>query len=367
MFVHRAYLYVVCLVLIPTARCQLTGQTSGLDNYTVAQAEYDGVGSSEIVKTYRRGAQVLVEINRETGSQKYHKRALVDLNEKQSLEWNLDERDLDCSKVSFDGEAGWHGPFLDLPAMMERRNLRQIGTEILHGWTANIFEYDVDERGQKKARIWTDSKSNLQLMTQVDNEDSLPPLTTSEVLDVNYELPPASLFVPPKQCAAAFAGPRVPTRQDRIAEATSSNALDFEEVEPLATSKTSCDVIFRVVRWGSMEPIDSGFRVGLDLTSDSHSYFFSDRYLGGGGLREVTSQLRDNSLRIGAAPAHFSLEAVFSDRSGGHIGPITGMSMGRRCFGPETTLLLVIKKNASTKTKDEHVWLWVKSGKYATP
>jgi hypothetical protein len=299
-------------------------------------------------------------MNGETGSQKIHKGVLLDLNQKQTLEWNLDDKDLGCSKSSFDGRAGWNGLFLDLKDMVERNNLRQVGTEILHGSTANVFEYDVDERGEKRVRVWADPKSNLQLKTQAVG-DSVPSLTTSELLDVNYALPPASLFVPPKKCAAAIAGPRVPTRQERIVEATSSDAQDFEEVEPLATSKASCNVVFRVVRWGSMEPFNSGFRVGLDLTSSSHSYSFSDKYMGGGGLREVTSQLNGNSLRIDGAPAHFSLEVLLGH--GNNL--VNGMILGRRCFGPETTLLLVVKNNGMKK--DEHVWLWVKSGKYATP
>lgn len=130
------------------------------------------------------------EMSSEAGSQKMGRRVLFDLNEKQTLEWNLDDRDLVCSKNSFDGGADWNGPFLDPAARVERNNLRQIGTGILHGSTANIFEFEADERGLKRVRVWADSKSNLQLKTQVF-EDSLPPLTTSEVLNVSYALPPA--------------------------------------------------------------------------------------------------------------------------------------------------------------------------------
>lgn len=351
MFMHRVLLCGVWLLLLSTARCQLTTQASGPDNYTVTQAIYGGVGT-ELIKTYRRGPKVLEEMTSVAGSQKMGKRVLFDLNEKQTLEWNLDDKDLGCSKNSFDGGAGWNGPFLDVPAIMERGNLRQIGTEVLHGSTANVFEIDADERGQSKVRVWADAKSNLQLKTQVV-EGSVPPLTTSEVLDVNYALPPAALFRPPKQCATAIAGPRIPTRQERIAEATSSNAQEFEEVDPVATSKASCDVVFRVAHWGSMEPFNSAFRVGLDLTNGSHSYFFSDKYLGGGGLHEVTSQLNGNSLHIEGAPPHFSLEVLLGD---GNTVP-TGMIIGRRCFGPVTTLLLVVKN--SGKKNDEHVWLSV--------
>jgi len=359
MFVRRDLSCVVWLLLLSTARGQLTTKVSGLDHYTVTQALYAGVGS-ETMKTHRRGPKVLVEMNGQMGSQKILKLELIDLKERQSLEWNLDEKALGCIKNSFDGGAGWNGPFLDLAGIGERNNLRQIGTEILHGSTAKVFEFDVDEKGEKRVRVWADSKSNLQLKTQVV-EDSVPPLTTSEVLDVNYASPPASLFVPPKQCAAAIAGPRVPTREERIAEATSSNAQDFQEVEPLTNSKASCNVVFQVVRWGSMEPFNSGFRVGLDLMNGSHSYSFSDKHMGGGDLREVTSQLNGNSLRIEGAPAHFLLAVILVP---GNNFP-TSMIIGRRCFGPETTLLLVVKNDG--KKNDEHLWLWVKSGKYATP
>jgi hypothetical protein len=214
MFMYRALLCGVWLLLLSTARCQLTTQASGPDSYTVTQAIYGRAGS-ELIKTCRRGPKVLEEMNSVAGSQKISKRVLSDLNEKQTLEWNLDDRDLGCSKNSFDGGAGWNGPFLDPAAMVERNNLRQIGTEILHGSTANIFEFHADERGRKRVKVWTDSKSNLQLKMQVV-EDSVPPLTIAEVLDVNYGLPPAALFRPPKKCATPIAGPRVPTRQERL-------------------------------------------------------------------------------------------------------------------------------------------------------
>jgi hypothetical protein len=75
----------------------------------------------------------------------------------------------------------------------------------------------------------------------------------------------------------------------------------------------------------------------------------------------VTSQLNGDSLRVEGAPAHFSLEVLLGE---GNIVP-TGMIIGRRCFGPVTTLLLAVKNNG--KKNDEHVWLGVKSGRYAFP
>jgi len=188
-----------------------------------------------------------------------------------------------------------------------------------------------------------------------------PPQVVLEVKQFSAAHPPASLFVLPPSCAAAANAPHVPTEQERIAAETGGSAADFANAIYGPGSKASCTVLFRVVQAGSMKPVTGGFQVALDRTVDvdhpAHyvygvgndgTYTFS-----GGGLREVTSQLRNGTLRIENAPARFNLEVHYGKSGGG------GGLMYRQCSLPETVLLYVMKDDGGD-------WLWVKSGKYAT-
>src|ERR1019366_3916555 len=77
----------------------------------------------------------------------------------------------------------------------------------------------------------------------------------------------------------------------------------------------------------------------------------------GGGLKEVTSQLRNGVLRIDDAPEQFDMEMGFSS------GGFTSALIHRQCFGPQTVLLHVV--NPDNTGDGTNWWVWVKSGKYA--
>jgi hypothetical protein len=78
----------------------------------------------------------------------------------------------------------------------------------------------------------------------------------------------------------------------------------------------------------------------------------------GGGLHEVTSQLRNGVLRIENVSPMLYLELAF-----GKAGTPSA-AVYRQCFAPQTVLLLVVKNPDKISVGAE--WLWVKSGKYAT-
>ncbi len=132
-------------------------------------------------------------------------------------------------------------------------------------------------------------------------------------------------------------------------------------------SKASCTVLFRVVKAGSMEPVSSGFQVALDRAVDvDHPAHYvmgvsTEGILtySGGGLHEVTTQLRNGVLRIDSVPSIFYLAVAFG--KGGEAGG----NMYRQCVAPETVLLYVVKNPGNLS--DGGDFLWVKSGKYATP
>jgi hypothetical protein len=146
---------------------------------------------------------------------------------------------------------------------------------------------------------------------------------------------------------------------------TGGNPQDFAKAIYGPGSKDSCAVLFRVVKAGSMEPILSGFQVALDLnlaTEPRPSYTIGLSREGratfsGGGLHEVTSQMRNGVLRIDNPPDHFDLETASGNGGSGSA------LIYKQCFAPQTVLLYVVKD--PDKLSDGGEFLWVKSGKYA--
>ena len=121
----------------------------------------------------------------------------------------------------------------------------------------------------------------------------------------------------------------------------------------------------RLVKAGSMEPITSGFHIGIDLAVNpvhpqQHTSGMSPDgrpVFGGGGIRDMTGQFKDGVLRLGRVATMFDIETVWDNSAGGS----TAM-MYRRCFGPATTLLLVVKDPATIGKGIDY--LWDKTGKY---
>jgi len=123
-------------------------------------------------------------------------------------------------------------------------------------------------------------------------------------------------------------------------------------------------VVLRVLRAGSMTPITSGFQVAIDPTYDQDhppSYDFGvhtdgSQTYSGGGVREITSQIHNGMVRIDNPPPYFNFDVnVYKPGSAGGMGLIY-----RQCFAPTTVLLYIAKDSGGD-------YLWVKSGKYATP
>ncbi len=77
----------------------------------------------------------------------------------------------------------------------------------------------------------------------------------------------------------------------------------------------------------------------------------------GGGVGEMTAQLRNGALRIENPPSYFHVETVFGN------GGSSDALIYRHCSGAQTTLLLVVKDPGHVAEGAD--WLWVKSGKYA--
>jgi hypothetical protein len=182
---------------------------------------------------------------------------------------------------------------------------------------------------------------------------------------VSFAKPPASVLAVPAACSGVKAPP---TEAEKIAAATGGNAADFANavLAPASPSTNACTVLFRVVRSGSMAPVASGFQVAVDKTVDmDHPAAYKmgsgaggHATFSGGGLQDLTSQMRNGVLRIDDASAHFDLEVAFAN------GAFGSALIHRQCFAPQTVLLYVV--NPDNPSEEGHYWLWVKSGKYAT-
>ncbi|MGA3264590.1 MAG: hypothetical protein ABSC47_11160 [Terracidiphilus sp.] len=343
-------------------RCQTTNLPT---TYTVTESNAM-FGPTMMVKVYRSGSKALVDSRSGpdwTGPKPVHMRALYDLSTQRSLSWDLNDSSVPCGNSTFSGS--WGDPFEDSAGMLadlNKQNPRLVTTQIFHGIPAKILEADGPDG---KTRVWVDDKYGL-LLKALMTPASGAPRNIIEVMDVSYSEPPASLFAVPANCAAAAAAPRVPTEEESIAALTGGNAQDFVKAIYGPGSQNSCSMLFRVVKAGAMEPIASGYQVGVDLnvaTEPTPSYKIGIGANGhstfsGGGLHEVTSQIRNGVLRLDNIPAQFELDAEF-----GTAGS-TSANIYRQCFAPQMVLLFVVKNPANIGEGGE--FLWVKSGQYAT-
>jgi hypothetical protein len=332
--------------------------------YTVTEANSMGGASAEM-KVYRNGSKAAIDhlvAADGKGGKATHTRTVYDLQTHQSFTWDATDAAAPCGSGNFSGN--WGDPFADsadMSADLAKENAKQVGTETVHGFATKVFEAAVPGA---KAKVWLEAKSNLVVKLQMIPPTG-DPQTMLEVTALSLTPPPASVFTLNSSCAAAAAAPRVPTESERIAAETGGNAQDFANAIMGPGSKNSCTMLFRVVRAGSMQPIVNGFQVALDqavdlehpaahtigVNNEGHSTF------SGGGLHELTSQLRNGVLRVENVPAQFDVELVFTK------GESSSALIYRHCVAPQSVLLFVVKN--PDKLSDGE-WLWVKSGKYAT-
>ena len=348
--------------VVVLASCGLTlgAQRAAPAAYTVTVTN-SIFGPGERTTIYRMGSKVLVDQVSEASAadpKAAHIRGLFDLETHRNLSWSWPDSSAGCSNGSFSGD--WGDPFGNVDALAGQAT-KQVGTEMLHGFAARIME--ASDQGNT-LRAWVDTKTGLVLKAQLTQQGA-PPRTILEVVSANFVPPPASVFAVPAVCAAAAATPPPLTEEEKIAALTGGNPQDFVKAIYGPGSKNSCTVLSRVVKAGSMEPILSGFQVAVDLNLANEpqpSYTIGLSREGratfsGGGLYEVTSQMRNGVLRIDGAPDHFDLETAFGNGGSGSA------LIYKQCFAPQTMLLYVIKN--PDKLSDGGEFLWVKSGKYA--
>src|ERR1022692_4555531 len=357
------------------------------DTYSVTEVNNMFMAGMTMEVT-RDGTRAVVDQSyppREGSPKGYHTRTFYDIPAGKSYTQDLLQPGGPCTGANFSGD--WGDPFAmtaQINAEAAKKPLKDLGPGTVNGMAAKVMEVPV-EGMPTPAKVWVEAKYGMVLKLDMAMPGK-PQATLIEVKKVSFAKPDAGALAQPASCVAA--GPPPPTEAEKIAAATGGNAAEFTiaPIAPATPSRDSCTVLLRTVRAGSMEPITTGFRepaltvrsstgsmepitsgfqVAVDLTVDlDHPASYKmgagpggKATFAGGGLKELTSQLRNGVLRIDNAPEKFDVETAYSN------GGFNGVLIYRQCFGPQTVLLHVVTDPAISS--DGGYWLWVKSGKYA--
>jgi hypothetical protein len=357
------------LILLAGYALPLHAQTTPAPTAYTVTANNAMFATATTMKTYRLGSKAVVDNQSPagaTGANELHLRTFFDLDTHQSISWDPVNSSAPCTKQTFTGD--WGDLFTG--GDLVNHGAKQVASETIRGYAARVWEIPAGPSGTMKA--WVDSKSSLILKAQMIPPTG-PPVTMFEVTDVNLTPPPTSVFAIPARCsAAAAASPpasaapmRPPGEAEEIAALTGDDGTGYLNGIYGPGSGSSCTMVFRVVRAGTMEPVTTSFQVAADLdvtteppphydihmSRDGHTTF------AGGGLHEIVSPTRNGVFSINNIPAQFEMDIEFGDH-----GSATA-NLYRQCFSPKTVLLYVVKDLSDiTKGGD---WLWVKAAKYA--
>jgi hypothetical protein len=348
------------VVLLASCETALRAQTTPAPTAYTVTATNSMMGEGQVTKTYRSGSKALVDQFNATDPKAAHTRSLYDLATHRNLSWSWPDSSAGCGTGTFSGD--WGDPFTGA-AELTGPGAKQVGTETIHGLATRIME---GSASGATIKAWVDTKYGMVMKMQLSQAGS-PLKTVMEVTDISLTPPPASIFAVPASCAAAAAAPPPPTAAELIAAETGDSAANYVNAIYGPGSKNSCSVVLRVVRAKSMTPIVNRLQVAIDTTYnvDSPPHYVSGmgtdghQTFSGGGIHEITSQIRNGMVRIDNPPAYFMLDVNL-------MKPGTGASEAliyRQCFAPTTVLLFVVKDADNPSEGGD--FLWVKAGKYA--
>lgn len=295
---------------------------------------------------YRDGSKAVIDMNTPApaGGTATHVRSLYDLSAHTNQSWDLVDSSGGCSSGTFSGD--WGDPFT---SMVDLSTAKGAGTETLNGFSTKVYEAAA---GGATAKIWVDTKTGLAVKVQVTQ--GADTRTFSEVKKLTVGAPVAAVFKVPASCTAT-AGPVGPTdREKEIAAETGGKVGDFVDAVMTTApgSQDSCSVAVRVMNAGSMAPIAGGFKLTANVIDDAK---WAQGDTSPGANVPVTAGA-NGVWRVASPPPHFNLMEDFGDAGGG-----SGM-IHRQCWGPVSTLLLVVKDPQNLGKGAD--WLWDVKGKY---
>ncbi len=332
--------------------------------YTIKQALPGSDGGAMTV--YRNGDKAVLEFNhpaKPDGTPAQRTLSFYDIKAGISYAWDPAAKPPACNGSSFSGD--WGDPFestKELSDAIAKGDLKPTGMETLHGIPTRVYA-GVTQGANLKA--WLDEKDKLVVRAEFGAPGG-PMQTMVDITSVSLAPPPASILTLPAFCAPYK---RPPSPAELMAAETGDSGDNFVNAMYGPGSKNSCSILIRPVNSGTMAPINRKWQAAIDTTYNQddptppHYEFGVGRdgtsTFSGGGLHEITSQIRNGMLRIDNPPAYFNLSTNF-------IQPGRGAGIGliyRQCFAPTTMLYFVAKDPNDPGAGGD--WLYAKSGKYA--
>jgi hypothetical protein len=297
---------------------------------------------------YRNGSKAVIDLNTPApaGGTATHVRSLYDLSAHTNQSWDLTDSSGGCSSGTFSGD--WGDPFAGL---VDVTTGKMTGTETMNGFATKVYSVNAD--GGATAKVWVDAATGLPV--RVDVTQGTTTQTLTQVTKFTAGAPAASVFAVPASCTAAAGPPPVSQRDQDIATDTASKVGDFVDAVMTTApgSQDSCSVAIRVMKAGSMTPIVSGFKLSANEIDDAK---WAQGDTSPGANVPVTAGA-NGVWRIASPPPHFNLMEDFGNPGGG------GGMIHRQCWGPVSTLLLVVKDPQNLGIGTD--WVWDKNGKYA--
>jgi len=329
------------------------------------------VSPGTVTITYRLGKKVLVDESTSpqevSGSHIIRSKTFFDLDKKESIMWDPANPAAPCVVGSFSKD--WGDPFGGA-ASLTGPKATQIGSAIVNGFTTSVL--DAPNQGGS-TRVWVDAQTGL-----VVKAERVPlagdPIQLMEVTAVSLAAPPASVFEVPSRCGEGGAETSVQPAAsgtaaagaDAIAALTGENSRDFVSATTGPASPKSCGMVFRIVKAGSLEPVNGAYQVAADLkleTEKNPHYNIGQSADGratfsGGALQEIAPEGNTGVFRVANLPEQFEIDVEFGDAGS------AATKIYRQCFAPQTVLLFVARD--PTNLSAGGGWMWAKSGRLAT-
>jgi hypothetical protein len=296
---------------------------------------------------YRDGSRAVIDLNTpaSAGVKATHVRSLYNLTAQTNTSWDMIDSSGGCGAGKFSGD--WGDPFTP---MVDLSKAKMTGTETMNGFATKVYVADADGA---TAKLWVEAKTGLAVRIDVTQGGQTKTLT--EVKQLAEGVPSADVFVLPTSCTVAPGPQPVSLRDQEIADETGSKVGDF--VDAVMSSDTgsqdSCSVVVRVMKAGTMTPITGGFKLSANVINDAK---LAQGDTSPGANIPVTMGA-NGVARIASPSPHFNLNEDFGNAGGG------GGMIHRQCWGPVSTLLMVVKDPQNVGKGVDLVW--DKNGKYA--
>ena len=320
------------------------------------------MGAPATTQVTRDGSKALVDMGPTTPNGP-HRRTLYDLQTNTSYTWDP-AAPAGCGAANFQGD--WGDPFAqaaELRTQLAGANPKQLGNETVNGFATKVSQ-GTDPKSGYSFKAWQETQYGLIAKLEMTAPGGKPlpmPNPVIEMKQFSAAKPPASALAMPPSCAAATPPAHVPTNTERVATEIGGKSEDLVEAIMGPGSKNSCTMLLRIVGAGAMQPVASGYALALDLNVDldhpAHYVMGGAAKFSGGSIQDYTGQMQNGLLRVDNVPEHFDVEMTYP---GGGASAL----IYRKCEGPQTVLLYVLKNPA--KLSDGGDWMWVKSGKFAT-